>query len=83
MQAAYNHRTSPNAEHHYPGYVWITLGWYRDDWWRESVARDDQTQCSDEDLEPLIRNTFSIQLGNATVDRSTTTDVGIVRIKFC
>lgn len=82
MQAAYNQRTNPNPAHHYPGYVWITLGWYRHDWWREAVANDSQIQCSDKYLEPFIRNTFSIQLGNATLDTSTTTDVGIVSLLY-
>ena len=39
---------------------------------------NDSIQCSDADLEPFIRNTFAIQLGNSTVDTSHSTDVGIV-----
>ena len=74
-QAAYNQRTSPNPEHHYPGYVWITLGWYQDDWWREGVASNDTIQCSDADLEPFIRRTFSIQIGNSSASQ---TNVGLV-----
>lgn len=75
LQAAYNHRTNPNPEHHYPGYVWITLGWYRDDWWTEA---DDQIMCSNSDIEPFIRNTFSIQIGNGSFDASADTNVAIV-----
>ena len=71
---------NPNPEHHYPGYVWITLGWYRDDWWRETATSDDDIQCSDEDLEPLIRNALSIQLGNTTMNTSVPTDVGMVSL---
>ena len=43
---------------------------------------NDEIKCSDADLEPFIRNTFSIQIGNATVDASDSTDVGIVRFKI-
>ena len=39
---------------------------------------NDEIKCSDVDLEPFIRNTFAIQIGNATVDTSDSTDVGIV-----
>ena len=80
LQAAYNQRINPNPEHHYPGYVWITLGWYRDDWWRERVAGDNQIRCSDIDLEPFMRNTFSLQLGNSTLDTSAETNVGLVSL---
>ena len=39
---------------------------------------NDSIQCSDADLEPFIRNTFAVQLGNSTTDTSNSTDVGIV-----
>ena len=39
---------------------------------------NDSIQCSDTDLEPFVRNTFAIQLGNSTVDTTDSTDVGIV-----
>ena len=42
------------------------------------MASDDTIQCSNEDLEPFLRNTFSIQLGNATTNMTGGTDVGIV-----
>ena len=42
----------------------------------------DSIECSDEDLEPLIRNTFAVQLGNSSTDTSESTDVGIVRFKI-
>ena len=66
---------SPNAEHHYPGYIWITLGWYQDDWWRGGVASDDSIRCTSEDLEPFIRRTLSIQIDNSSASQ---TDVGLV-----
>ena len=77
-QAAHNQKTNPNPEHHYPGYIWITFGWYQENWWRESGADSSSLPCSDEDLEPFLRNTFSIQLGNNSVDRTAATDVKLV-----
>ena len=41
---------------------------------------NDSIECSDKDLEPFIRNTFSVQLGNSTTDTSDATDVGIVSL---
>ena len=68
----------PNPEHHYPGYVWITFGWYQENWWSADVTDNSSLHCSDEDLEPFLRNTFSIQLGNSTMDSTAPTDVKLV-----
>ena len=38
--------------------------------------------CSDEDLEPFLRNTFSIQLGNNSVNRTAATDVKLVSLSY-
>ena len=42
------------------------------------MANDTSIQCSDTDLEPLIRNTFVVQVGNSTTETAESTDVGIV-----
>ena len=42
------------------------------------MANDTSIQCSDADLEPFIRNTFVVQLGNSTTETAESTDVGIV-----
>lgn len=39
---------------------------------------NDGVQCSDADLEPFMRNTLALQLGNSTIDTADSTDVGIV-----
>ncbi len=79
LQAANSLSNDPKPEHHYPGYVWITPGWYRDYWWREDVAEDSEIPCSDLDLEQFILNTLSIQISNGTKDPSSPTDVNLVR----
>lgn len=82
MQAANSLLDDSNPEYHYPGYVWITPGWYRDNWWREEVARDSEIPCSDQDLEQFILNILSIQISNGTTDPSSPTDVNLVRQKI-
>lgn len=79
LQAANSLSDDPKPEYHYPGYVWITPGWYRDNWWREEVAEDSEIPCSDLDLEQFILNTLSIQISNGTKDPSSPTDVNLVR----
>lgn len=76
LQAA---NSDPKPEYYYPGYVWIIPGWYRDNWWREEVAEDSETPCSNLDLEQFILNTLSIQISNGTKDPSSPTDVNLVR----
>ena len=82
MQAASSQSISPSPEFHYPGYVWIIPGWYKDNWWREEVARDLEISCSDQDLEQFILNTLSIQISNNTIDSISPTDVNLVRHKL-
>lgn len=77
MQAANSLSDDPNPEYHYPGYVWITPGWYKDNWWREEVAEDPTIPCSNQDLEPF---TLSIQISNGISDPSSPTDVNLVRL---
>ena len=81
MQAANSLSISPRPEFHYPGYVWITPAWYRDNWWKEEVAKDSEIPCSNQDLEQFILNTLSIQISNSTTDPSSPTDVNLVRQK--
>ena len=79
LQAASSLLDDPKPEYHYPGYVWIIPGWYRDNWWREEVAEDSEIPCSNLDLEEFILNTLSIQISNGVKDPSSPTDVNLVR----
>ena len=79
MQAANSLSNHPKPEYHYPGYVWIIPGWYRDNWWKEEVAEDTEIPCLDHDLEQFILNTLFIQISNGTTDPSSPTDVHLVR----
>lgn len=60
------------------GYVWITLGWYHDQWWTEDVSQDVIPGCSDILLEPLMSQTISIQQANSAPDINAPTDVNLV-----
>ena len=61
-----------------PGYVWITLGWYRDLWWTEDVSRDVIPGCDDSVLEPFLNQTLGIQQPHSALDEDAPTDVNLV-----
>lgn len=63
-----------------PGYVWITLGWYRDQWWTETVSQDEIEGCSDSVIESLLYQSIAIQEANSAADVNARTDVNLVNI---
>lgn len=67
-----------NPQFYVPGYVWITLGWYRDQWWTETVSQDIIPGCTDDVLEPLISQSIGIQQTNSAPDRNAATNVNLV-----
>ena len=69
---------NPDPQYYVPGYVWITLGWYRDQWWTEDVSQDIIPGCDDATLEPLIDQTIGIQQTNSAPDKQAPTDVILV-----
>lgn len=77
MQAALLQRQN-DVTLHVPGYVWITLGWYRDNWWTRAVSQDELPQCTDDLLEPLLYQSIGIQQSNSAEDNNTPTDVNLV-----
>lgn len=78
LQAANLQDENPDPQLYVPGYVWITLGWYRDQWWTEEVSREIIPGCDDTTLEPLINQTIGIQQANSAPDRQAPTDVNLV-----
>lgn len=66
-----------------PEYVWITLGWYRDQWWSEEISQDTLPNCTDSILEPLLSRTIGIQEANSPSDRDAPTDVYLVILHAC
>ena len=66
------------AEFYVPGYVWITLGWYGDNWWTETVAQDSLPECSDNSLKQLLLQSVAIQELNLALDLTAPTDVNLV-----
>lgn len=79
-QAAKNHSSNPDdLRFYFPGYVWITLGWYSDQWWTAEVANDPLTDCRDEQLEELfLPQTLGILQANSASDEKAQTDVMLV-----
>lgn len=40
---------------HYSGYVWITHGWYMDNWWRNGT-----TECSEQQLKATLNGNIGL-----------------------
>jgi len=67
---------------HYRSYVWITLGWYREQWWKAEVAQDNQVNCTDAELEQLLERTIAIQQFPVAENRTVPTDVSLTSQEF-
>ena len=57
----------------HPGYVWITQGWYSDQWWMEG-----DMNCTGEDLESFLEGAIAISHFPTASNESEATDIGIV-----
>ena len=60
------------------GYVWITLGWYQDQWWTEAISQDILLGCNDSLIEPLMIQMIAVQQANFALDEDAPTDVNLV-----
>ena len=65
-------------EFQYEKYVWITIGWYGEDWWKTERMTDDAINCTDSDVEQFLPNTLAILQANTAENSSATTDVDLV-----
>jgi len=79
-QAVERAREEFDPAFHYRSYVWITLGWYRERWWKAEVAQDNQVNCTDAELEQLLERTIAIQQFPVAENRTVPTDVSLVSL---
>lgn len=79
-QAVERAREEFDPAFHYRSYVWITLGWYREQWWKAEVAQDSQVNCTDAELEQLLERTIAIQQFPVAENRTVPTDVSLVSV---
>lgn len=68
-----------NMEFRYEQYVWITLGWYGEEWWTLS---NDSVNCTDQDVEQFLPNTIALFHANTADNESAPTDVLLVRTLY-
>eukprot|EP00731_Ephydatia_muelleri_P031741 Em0023g248a len=69
-----------DPSHYYVQYVWITLGWYPQQWWTRAVTPDSQytdtfTVCSDAALEAMLHWALAINHRPQPLDTTGKTDV--------
>ena len=57
----------------YPGYVWITQGWYSDQWWTE-----EDTNCTRKEMESFLNGTIGVSHFPTAFNENQTTNSGIV-----
>ena len=65
----------------YPRYVWITYGWYHDNWWTSAV-NNHPIRCSEDELVMLLRLSISIETDPVPDDFDASTDVQMVLTQF-
>ena len=79
MQAATAKEGEADPRFAYDKYVWITLGWYRDGWWRVERLRDNLvTNCTDKDVEQFLPQSLGIIQANTADNTTAETDVELV-----
>ena len=59
----------------YPGYVWITQGWYSDQWWTE-----EDTNCTRKEMNSFLNGTIAISHFPTASNENDTTDTGTVSV---
>lgn len=72
---------------HYPRYVWITYGWYNDNWHRAQSSTDDALedvsgQCTEQQLSKAVNGAIIIQHYPTASDENAPTISGIVRLFY-
>ncbi|KAL5457081.1 hypothetical protein EMCRGX_G034319 [Ephydatia muelleri] len=76
-----------DPSHYYVQYVWITLGWYPQQWWTRAVTPDSQytdtfTVCSDAALEAMLHWALAINHRPQPLDTTGKTDVNYTSAQF-
>lgn len=61
------------------GYVWLIHGWYKQHWWTAEVAKDDVVDCTNEELEDLVKRSIAILQIPSADNFTSPTDVQLVR----
>ena len=54
-------------ERSYPGYVWITPGWYQPEWWKSDEEYLRTLNCSSSDIEQQLNRSLSLLVHPNTV----------------
>jgi gamma-aminobutyric acid type B receptor len=67
-----------SPSHYVPGYVWLIHGWYKQFWWTAEVANDDVVDCTNKELEELLRNSIAILQIPTSQNFTAPTDVALV-----
>ena len=76
LQAVKLGEESPS--HYVPGYVWLIHGWYKQLWWTAEVANDHVVNCTNKELEKLLRNSIAILQIPTSQNFTAPTDVALV-----
>lgn len=59
----------------YPGYVWITHGWYSEQWWMEGGVN-----CTGDELQSFLEGAIAISHFPTASNENEATDIGIVSV---
>jgi hypothetical protein len=80
LQAVKLGEESPS--HYVPGYVWLIHGWYKQFWWTAEVANDHVVNCTNKELEKLLRNSIAILQIPTSQNFTAPTDVALTAENF-
>lgn len=64
------------------GYVWLIHGWYKQHWWTAEVAKDDVVDCTNEELEDLVKRSIAILQIPSADNFTSPTDVQLTAAEF-
>ncbi|XP_064382160.1 gamma-aminobutyric acid type B receptor subunit 1-like [Halichondria panicea] len=81
-EAARAKKRMASEELRYEKYVWITLGWYGNEWWRVERLMNDTLNCTNQDVEQFLPNTLAVIQANTAINESSPTNVGLTAEEF-
>ncbi len=62
-----------------PNYVWMTYGWYEENWWKAKVNPEQvPADCTDSHLAEFLHGSMVLQLVPTLNDSNSMTDTGLV-----
>ena len=76
----YPHPQAYHRDLRYPSHLFLTHGWYAQNWW---LVEDQDSSCTAQQRESVLNRSFAFVQFDFLQDKNLTTDTGIVSPSSC